>query len=206
MITRISYSIIVSLLLISNTTFSQRTTTNPIIYAEVSIGGAVGKTPGLFFGEEINYQFKNNLFTVRASATLESNVTIVPIVFLPFPVFEQKTTSGELALLYGYRTISKGHSYSFSLGVSINDFRQNRLDANNTKFQFQTNYVGVPYEFNIKWFKRKKEPLTIFYGLIPIGNPTAFGSSIGFKLGGNISKNSYCALGITVGFGWHKQY
>ncbi|MBC7652257.1 MAG: hypothetical protein H7101_10960 [Deinococcales bacterium] len=140
----ISYSLILSLLLVCTNTYSQRDKTNPIIYFEGFIGGALGKAPGFFIGEAINYQYKNNLFTVKASATFELGATIVPVVFLPIPVVEQETSAGELAVMYGYRTISKGHSYSFSLGVSINEFSQNRVDANNSQFVFQTNYAGLP--------------------------------------------------------------
>jgi len=59
---------------------------------------------------------------------------------------------------------------------------------------------------NVKWFKKEKKRFRAYYGLIPIGKPTSFGRSFGFKLYGNIGKLSYVGIGINYGFGWHKRY
>jgi hypothetical protein len=63
----------------------------------------------------------------------------------------------------------------------------------------------LPIELNFKWFKSKKKRYRI-YGIIPVGEPTSFGRNFGFKLVGNISKNSFVGLGIVYGFGIHKKY
>jgi hypothetical protein len=58
----------------------------------------------------------------------------------------------------------------------------------------------------MSFFKTKKERFRIFYGLIPVGEPTSFGRAFGFRLYANIAKNSYVGLGLTFGLGWHKIY
>ncbi len=201
---KLSYILIV-LTFISQHVYAQKV--NPIIYDEFGFGASFGKAPGLLLFNELNYQKNDNLFSLRFSATIELTLkgeALAPFIIIP--VFQQKSNSEELAVLYGKRLISKGHSFSFSLGLSANNFEQNRVDANGMVYKFQTNYIGVPYECNIKWFNRRKERLSVFYGYIPIGRPTAFGSSLGFKLSGNISNYSYGAISLTLGFGWHKQY
>lgn len=110
---------------------------------------------------------------------------------------------GEVALLYGLRTIEENHAYSFSLGVSYSGYYQNYDKNVNNNINYD--YVGVPFEANIKWFKEEKRRFRI-YGLIPVGKPTAFGGAIGFKLFGNISRQTYAGIGLTYGLGFHKVY
>lgn len=68
-----------------------------------------------------------------------------------------------------------------------------------------TYYAGVPFEANIHWFKARKERFRI-YGLIPLGHPMGFGGSIGLKVFGSVSKNSYIGFGLMYGLGWHREY
>ncbi|RYY06673.1 MAG: hypothetical protein EOP43_05630 [Sphingobacteriaceae bacterium] len=107
----------------------------------------------------------------------------------------------EVGLLYGRRSIETDRSLSYSIGISYN-----QTYFYNFNYGIQKNtFVGIPFEFNIKWFDSEKEPIRIL-GIFPVSKPFAFGASEGFKIQGNISKNSYVALGLVLGFGFHKHY
>lgn len=177
--------------------------TNPIVYAEIFGGYSGGSSSGWTGGLELNYQVKNNLLTGRyiglTNLKHTSNLFIIPI-------YIDIENLNEYALLYGKRYIYNNHSISFSSGVSYLDrnFLVN-TDYNNPVYEYQKS-IGFPFEFDIKWFKRKRERFRIVYGLIPVGKPTSFGRSIGFKFYGDISKTTFVGLGITLGLGWHKKY
>ena len=177
--------------------------TNPVVYAEIFGGYSGGSSSGWTGGVELNYQVKNNLLTGRyiglTNLKHTSNLFIIPI-------YIDIENINEYALLYGKRYIYNNHSISFSSGVSYVDrnFLVN-TDYNNPVYEYQKS-IGFPFEFDIKWFKRKRERFRIVYGLIPVGKPTSFGRSIGFKFYGDISKTTFVGLGITLGLGWHKKY
>jgi hypothetical protein len=63
----------------------------------------------------------------------------------------------------------------------------------------------VPLQINIRWFKSEKDIYRI-YGLIPVGEPTGFGHSLGISLVANISKHSYVGLAVSFGLGFYKEY
>jgi hypothetical protein len=154
-------------------------------------------------GIGLNYQLKRNLFTVRCTGTAKFNVDIIsPLVPLPYPSLN--SSLDEVALLYGQRFINNGHAYSISLGASYNHFRIYDKSTS-ARYDINSEYIGLPFEANIKWFKSVKKRFKI-YGLIPVGKPTAFGGSIGFKFFGNISKQSYAGIGLSYGLGYHKVY
>jgi len=177
----------------------------PIIFGEYTfgIGREINAYGGFFSGGELNYQFKNKLFTLRYIdyMLLKSDMLFVT-PFTPLPFIKEKINNKEIGLLYGKRWIYDGSSISFSGGLSLN-YHLNR--STNEQFNIKDNYVGFPFEFNIKWFKSKKKRYRI-YGIIPIGKPTSFGRNFGFKFVGNISKHSFVAFGIVYGFGIHKKY
>lgn len=183
--------------------------TNPIIFTECYFGLYGGSNGGLTgFGLNLNYQFKkNDLLTARFnlnSGFMNDYLLISPVTPLPFSVREE--TQVEFAILYGKRWAKNNFSFSVSSGISHveRDYYQN-----NGEFYENLNqsYFGVPFEFNIKWFKSKKSRFRAYYGLIPIGKKkVSFGRSVGFKLIGNIAKNDYVGLAFTYGFGWHKKY
>ncbi len=54
-------------------------------------------------------------------------------------------------------------------------------------------------------FKGKKRQYRL-YKIIPVGRKTSFGRNVGFKIIGNISKNSFIGVGINCGLGIHKKY
>jgi hypothetical protein len=175
---------------------------NPVIFFDEFIGVAFGNAGGLGAGFGLNYQVNRNFFTARVLGTVRFGVDVLaPLVPLPFPYV--KNSMGEAALLYGIRNIEKNKSYSFSLGVSYSGYYRNDDKYMDTEIKYD--YFGVPFEANFKWFKREKKPFRI-YGLLPVGNPTSFGGSIGFKLFGNISKQSYAGIGLSYGLGFHKVY
>ena len=187
---------------LSNRAFSQYSGENPILFFDEFLGYAGGNAGGLALGVSVNYQVKRNFFTMRYLGTVKFGVEVInPLVPLPF--VNVKNYMGEVAVLYGLRMIEDGHASSFSLGASFNQYGQNYDKfGENEKYE---DYFGVPFEANFKWFKKEKQRFRI-YGLIPVGPPTGFGGSIGFKLFGNISRQSYAGLGLTYGLGFHKAY
>ncbi|GAA4319670.1 hypothetical protein GCM10023149_18520 [Mucilaginibacter gynuensis] len=118
---------------------------------------------------------------------------------------KSKNILAEIGLLYGKRLIKDGHAISFSAGVSYNHAQLGSLQADDLYNTQYSNYPGLPFEFNISWFKSHKKKYKIYW-LIPVGRPTGFGGSLGFKLSGNVSKYSYVALGMVIGMGYHKHY
>lgn len=186
------------------TATSQNVKPNLILFADVLSGHSVGNTGGFSNGAGLNYQKNRNLFTLRCLATVRLRCKILS-PFFPLPIIDQKTDLEEYSVLYGWRFIDEGTAYSFSLGFSYNLFTELSTDNNNQKNIKLSKYKGVPFEANIKWFKKEKRRFRI-YGLLPVGKPTALGGSLGFKIFGNLSKHSYAGLGITYGLGCHKKY
>ena len=168
---------------------------NPVIFADINLGHAFGNSGGLAGGASLNFQNNRHFFTLRSQSTVRLK-SYWASTWIPIPVFEQTSNLNEYAFLYGWRFVNDNHAFSFSLGPSYNIF---------TKDGTVSKYGGAAFETNIKWFKAEKQRMRI-YGLIPFGRPTGFGSSIGFKLFGNISKESYFGLGVSYGFGFHKVY
>ncbi|WP_047549706.1 hypothetical protein [Psychroserpens sp. Hel_I_66] len=179
--------------------------TNPIIYSELYFGLAGGKGIGLVVGGELNYQNKNDLFTVRYGYQTFATFGGTSLGFIGIPSIETTLNNHEIGLLYGQRYVKDGHSFSFSGGISTN-YSIGEQRNNEELLKQSQQYLGFPFEINIKWFKKAKKRFRAYYGLIPIGKPTSFGRSFGFKLYGNISKYSYAGIGINYGFGWHKKY
>lgn len=180
---------------------------NPIIFAESYGGIGGGSTFNFFGGLGLNYQFsKTDLFTFRMAAIIGTSrvyAALSPVVILPF--FAQREVQLEYGLLYGKRWTNGNYSLSVSAGIS----HFNRLYYENIQDEekLHETYFGVPFEFNVKFFKARKQRFRAYYGLIPIGKKkVSFGRSVGFKLTGNIAKHSNLGIGITYGFGWHKKY
>lgn len=192
--------------LISLNLFAQEQKENPVLFAEILLGGAGGKAGGFAAGATVNYQVKKNLFSLRYLGKTKWQGEVAMLTpFTPLPYFTVKNSSSEYAALYGWRFPKKGHSFSFSLGISHTVFSEQLRDENEDRFYNSTSFVGLPFEFNIKWFKKTKKRYRIYY-IFPVGKPTAYGHSFGFKLFGNIAEFSYAGLGVTFGFGWHKKY
>ncbi len=83
------YCIIILVLFVTETHWQKP---NPIVYSDFTIGGSFGKAPSLFLGSGLNYQHKNDLFTLRFSGTIEIGVQaayIAPIILIP--VFVEKS-------------------------------------------------------------------------------------------------------------------
>lgn len=177
---------------------SLNTKPNPIIFGDFSLGYSKGFVKGFTVGGSVNYQKKNNLFTFRTLQVI--NIKKIDF-FLIFPYNIESETMTEYSLLYGKRYIEEGFSYHFSGGISFATY-----DKNFENDKLALNYFGFPVEVGVSWFKNKKRRFRVLYGLIPVGKPTSFGRSIGFKLHANITKRSYVGLGLTFGLGWHKIY
>lgn len=175
---------------------------NPIVFLETFLGYAGGSSEGFVGNVSINYQRNKDLLTFRITELTrhryDGNVLI-------FPVYTEVESINEYALLYGKRYVSDNFSYSFSGGASIinRKYFSERVD-NINYFNYQEGF-GFPFEFSIKWFNSQKERYRI-YCIVPVGKPTSFSRSIGFKLIGNVSKTTFVGLGISYGFGWHKKY
>ena len=180
--------------------------TNPIIFMEGYIGGSVLGASGWNIGLSLNYQYKRNLITIKTTTVADWGYSDdgkrrPDIPHIP-PL---QNLYNEYAVLYGTRFVKVGHSLSASFGLSHNRWNQYERTGFNTE-KFTSTYIGLPYEFTIKWFKKDKERYRILFGLIPVGKPTALGRSYGLKLYGNISKNIFAAIGLASSFGYHKKY
>ncbi len=179
--------------------------TNPVLYTDLGFSAPTAGISGIEFNTSVNYQYDKSLFTFRLAAIKSYTLTAAPpYSFVVFPEFKDAGSLGEVGLLYGRRFVRRGHSFSISAGLSYNN-RSYVFYSNNMGQSLQYRYAGVPFEMNILWFKAQKLRYHI-YGLVPVGKPTAFGHSFGFKFSGNVSQHSYAAFGIVFGFGWHKEY
>lgn len=180
---------------------------NPILFAEVFLGYTGVNFEGLSLGYTVNYQFENNLITYRnlyvASKNKNRNRGLSETFI--FPSFINGNSLNEYSLLYGKRFLYDNSSLSISIGVSSNTLIY-RSKLEDERIRIQNNYIGVPFEVNFKFFNAEKERYRVFYGLIPIGKPTAFTRSFGLKLYGNFGKVSHLGIGINIGLGWHKKY
>ncbi len=160
------------------------------------------------FGVELNYQFLKNLISTRFILNDFEHKKGGSFGFGQ-PIVREKTNEkiDELSLLFGRRYIKNGHSYSISIGASYNFYNKDyikKVDGIITQLTNDSkNFLGIPYELNIKWFKKKKSK---YLGIIPLNKTTSFGNSIGLKIYGNITNKSYWGFGITLGIGYHKIY
>ncbi|MFD0964672.1 hypothetical protein [Pseudofulvibacter geojedonensis] len=195
----INRKLIVFILLLSNLTFAQKEkeNSNPILFVEGFLGGGGGKISGVLIGGNLNYQHENSLFTFRVS-----QLANFKLAFLLLP--DVTSYNEEYGLLYGKRYIKNGRSLSFSGGISHNTYETKHIN-NEVEIVNKTKHIGLAFEASIMWFKANKKRYRI-YRIIPVGKPTAFGHSFGFKLSGNISKQSYIGVSMIMGFGWHKKY
>lgn len=174
---------------------------NPIIYFEMFGGSSLMNHAGLSGGLELNYQYKKNLFTFRYTNVVGYISNDVNPYF-PIPTYYKSEDDLEYALLYGQRWMTDRHSFSVSAGISCNNLDRSRRYYLDEEEEYHYNYsyetfFGVPFEANYKWFYPKKRSNLIFNAMIP---------SVGIKFLGNISKNSYVGVGLTIGFGLPKQY
>ena len=172
---------------------------NPIVFGDLSLGYGNGSLKGLMGGVSLNYQSKNNLLTLRHLEIFRfDNIDF----FLIFPYNIESRSLKEYSILYGKRYLEEGTAYHFSGGFSYNTYQQKK----DNEIIAGESFVGFPMEAGISWFKNKKKRFRVFYGLIPVGKPTSFGRSIGFKIHANIARRSYVGMGLTFGLGWHKKY
>ena len=181
------------------------TSSNPVIYFEGMLGHSYGRAGGLSLGINLNYQVKKILLTGRYTETSRLRMGLLS-PFIPIPYFELKSNMKEFAVLLGRRFTKENRSYSFSLGISHNQFVIVEKDANGQSFKKRSRFYGVPFEANLKLFYSEKRRFKIL-GIIPTGNkPIAFGRSVGFKLFANFSEHPFVGFGLTLGMGTHKQY
>lgn len=178
--------------------------TNPIIYLDGTMGFAGGKSSGFLFGGSLNYQKKNNLFTLRTTQFSDSKLAYVS-PFLPIPYLDTKEIITEYGILVGKRYIHNNKAWSFSVGLATVKREIKKVDENDTYYFDSAHALGFPFQVDINWFKRNKEPYRI-YGVIPVTKNTALGNSIGFKFIGNVSKTTFVGLGVSFGIGYHKEY
>jgi hypothetical protein len=173
---------------------------NPIAFADINLGYAIGSAKGFSAGVSFYYQKEKQLFTFRILQNV--NIEKVDLLFGIFPTNIDSKTLNEYSFLYGKRFIDTDRSYHFSAGISYNTFKYIKKDiVLNDKV-----FIGFPIEMGMHFFNAKKEKFRVLYGLIPLGKPTSFARSYGFKLYANIAKKSYIGLGISIGLGWHKIY
>lgn len=180
---------------------------NPTIYVDGILGYAGGDSKGWTIGGSFNIQSKKDLFSFRILSVNEidpENDELKALAII-FPFLFTKNTVEEYAVLYGKRFVFDNKSISASLGAST-IYRHYKIRRNNNRLHLEENYFGMPFEVSIRWFQSTKQRYRAVYGLVPIGKPTGFGRSIGFKLYGNISKHSFIGLGMTFGLGFHKKY
>jgi len=167
---------------------------NPIIYAEIFGGFAVVQNTGLAGGGELNYQTGKSLFSLRYT----NAVGYTQMEGTYIPGFNKTEDNNEFALLFGRRWLKENHSYSLSVGINYNSFELIKRDEEGNRHSTINKYFyGVPFEANYKWFYSKRRAHLVFNTMIP---------SVGIKLFGSIAKNTFVGVGITLGFGLHKEY
>jgi hypothetical protein len=180
--------------------------TNRIIYGDMGVGAGLAGIGGIEGSLSVNYQVKKSLFSLRLIGV--QSFTLGAVEFSPFTAFPTIKDNGslvEFAALYGRRFIDGGQSFSYSVGASFNDRTFVDYISKHQTQNVTAHYIGLPVEATFLWFKSKKKRYRIYY-LVPVGKPTGFGKSIGFKFAGNISQHSYLSLGLVLGWGWLKQY
>ncbi len=138
--------------------------TNPIVFFEGSGGYSGGKSDGWTGILSLNYQYKKNLFTARYLGLVDYHIDPDQGFVIFFPNYRKAETIDELSLLYGRRYIYGNKSISFSVGIG--SVRQRKaINPEESDYIWEENRsLGVPFEFNIKWFKRRKEPIRIYCG------------------------------------------
>lgn len=172
---------------------------NPILFQEAFFGFADGTSKGMNIGINLNYQQKDDLFTVRYTNLIHLQ-QVGTLLFIP--IYKEMENIEEVGILYGKRNIESNSSFSYSAGIAhINRTKYNEVT---NSYDNQTR-IGIPFEVNFKWFNRNKERYRIYF-LVPVGRPTAFCRSFGIKILGNVSKTSFVGLNISYGFGFHKYY
>jgi hypothetical protein len=177
---------------------------NQIFYVDFLLGGSSISEGSLNSGFALNYQKGKNLFTYRRnqSKKIEGNAFLV-FWFLPLEILYTEVNSRENSFMFGRRYIKNGFSYSFSSGISF--LKLNEINEITQEIFTKDTFIGVPLEFSLHWFKKNKEKIKLF-SLIPVGKPTGFGVSTGFKVYATIAKKSYFGAGLTFGFGYYKNY
>jgi hypothetical protein len=181
---------------------------NPVFFYEGYVGFAGANTAGWTAGVTVNYQFfRTDLLTARVGAFLGYDTEVAmlgPIIGVP--VYRRTERIVDYGLLYGKRWVRGGVSFSISAGVSAVHYEYlEKIDFD--YHQREKNFIGTPFELNLKFFKKQKRRFRIYYGIIPVTKKkVSFGRSIGLKLVGNISKSSYTGFAISYGFGCHKKY
>lgn len=173
--------------------------TNRIIFTDFDFSPFVSDQNYVQASASLNYQVKNGLFTLRFLGLgpfgVRFNTDFVPAI---------KNTLYEQGLLYGFRTISGGHSFSASGGLSYDHWVHN-VTFRDQDTRTDSWYVGLPFEVNYTWFRAKKRRTRI-YGIFPVGKPTGLGASIGFKLAGEVSQHGFISFGFVFGMGYYKRY
>ncbi|TBV28160.1 hypothetical protein DMZ43_03715 [Meridianimaribacter sp. CL38] len=180
---------------------------NPIVYVDFLVGASNSgnEVNGLTFGFSANYQINKDLFTFRSTYIAETNPDAGLASVLIVPLFIGGDSLNEFALLYGKRFVFNGSAISISAGVSSNLLRYSRT-VDGEKFRYNESYIAVPFELNFNFFKAKKKRFRVLYGIIPVGQPTAFGRSFGVKIFGSLGEFNYFGVGLNLGLGWHKKY
>ena len=199
--------IIATIFIVFITTFcnSQEKDSNSIFYSDFIIGSSTINGGSFNAGISLNYQNKKDLFSLKLNSSLDQNdATLFNVIFPLATFFTAGVVSKEYSFLYGKRFVKDSFSYSFSIGTSylvyydLSGHFFGPLSIN------RENLLGVPVEFTMHWFDSKKERIKAL-GLFPIGKPTGFGISSGFKIYGTIAKKSYIGAGLIFGFGYYKR-
>lgn len=190
-------------LFLQNAGFAQSAEkTNPIIFGNLLLGATGGDAAGVAVGLDLNYQLKKNLISARITGRAVGIRSPLAFVFIPL-FFDPEYGATEYALLYGRRYITRGHAFSFSGGISYNS--QQVFGSYPDYNDELKEYAGFPFEPTVQFFNREKKRYRIL-GIIPVGEPIAYGSGIGLKLFGSVSRTSHIGLGIIFGAGTFKKY
>jgi hypothetical protein len=172
---------------------------NPILYTDLAFSSFTSVNNCLLFSGAFNYQACESLFTLRATGIGHMDI----IYFNAGPNIGY--VYGEAGLLYGRRWISGGRSISISAGLAAEGQTVAISYRGSSTTQTHTNYVGLPFEAEVLWFKARKRRSRAYY-VFPYGKATGFGSSLGLNIIGNVSAHSFVSFGLVFGLGYFKQY
>lgn len=180
----------------------------PIFYTELLLAHAITTNKTLTSwatGVELCYQHNKHLFIFRNMGNSFKKFGSITRNYLPDIYLKEKLTNKEVAILYGMSWTENQNIFSFSAGLSYNTYSYFLYDSNTDENGIETNYIGFPFEINLKRIKIYNDN-NHSKDTLKTQNATVFGGGgFGLKVFANLNKHSYFGAGLTYEFGLFKK-